>query len=54
MAFERKCTESYWEGHTRAFEFSAVVAQRISYDNSRTLVEQIVGPHERKLTEGFL
>jgi len=20
MAFERECTESYWEGHVRAFE----------------------------------
>ena len=35
MAFERECTESYWEGHVRAFEFFGGVAQRISYDNSR-------------------
>jgi hypothetical protein len=54
MAFERECTESYWEGHARAFEFFGGVAQRISYDNSRTLVAGIVGPHERKLTDGFL
>ena len=54
MAVERECTESYWEGHARAFEFFGGVAQRISYDNSRTLVAQIVGPHERKLTDGFL
>jgi transposase len=54
MAFERECTESYWEGHVRAFEFFGGVPQRISYDNSRVLVSQIIGPHERKLTDGFL
>jgi transposase len=54
MAFERECTESYWEGHVRAFEFFGGVAQRISYDNSKVLVAKIVGPHERKLTDGFL
>jgi transposase len=55
MAFERECTESYWEGHhARAFEFFRGVAQRISYDNSRALVAKIVGLHERKLTDGFL
>jgi transposase len=54
MAFERECTESYWEGHVRAFEFFGAVARRISYDNSRALVAKIVGPHERKLTDGFL
>jgi transposase len=54
MAFERERTESYWEGHVRAFAFFGGVAQRISYDNSRTLVAGIVGPHERKLTDGFL
>jgi transposase len=54
MAFERECTESYWEGHVRAFEFFGGVAQRISYDNSRALVSKIIGPHDRKLTDGFL
>jgi transposase len=38
MAFERECTESYWEGHSRAFEFFGGVPQRISYDNSKVLV----------------
>jgi transposase len=54
MAFERECTESYWEGHMRAFEFFGGVPQRISYDNSRVLVSKIIGAHERKLTDGFL
>ena len=54
MAFERECTESYWEGHFRAFEFFGGVPNRISYDNSKVLVSKIIGPHERKLTDGFL
>jgi transposase len=54
MVFERECTESYWEGHVRAFEFFGGVPQRISYDNSRVLVSKIIGPHDRKLTDGFL
>jgi len=54
MGFERECTESYWEGHRRAFAFFGGVAQRISYDNSKVLVARIIGPHERKLTDGFL
>jgi len=54
MAFERECTESYWEGHVRALEFFGGVPQRISYDNSKVLVSKINGPHERKLTDGFL
>jgi transposase len=54
MAFERECTESYWEGHVRAFEFFGGVPKRISYDNSKVLVSKIVGPYERKLTDGFL
>ena len=54
MAFERECTESYWEGHVRAFEYFGGVPNRISYDNSKVLVSKIIGPHERKLTDGFL
>ena len=54
MAFERECTESYWEGHVRAFEFFGGVPTRISYDNTRVLVAKIIGAHERKLSDGFL
>jgi len=54
MAFERECTESYWEGHVRAFAFFGGVPHRISYDNSRVLAAKIIGSRERKLTEGFL
>jgi transposase len=54
MAFEKECTETYWEGHVRAFEFFGGVPCRISYDNSKVLVSKIIGPDERKLTDGFL
>ena len=52
--FERECTETYWEGHVRAFEFFGGVPRRITYDNSKVLVSQIIGPRDRKLTHGFL
>jgi len=54
MAFERECTESYWEGHARAFESFGGVPVRISYDNSKVMVSKIVGVRERTLTDGFL
>ena len=53
-AFERECTESYWEGHVQAFESFGGVPNRISYDNSKVLVSKIIGAHDRKLTDGFL
>jgi transposase len=52
--FERECTESYWDGHARAFEFFGGVPRRITYDNARVLVSKIISSRERKLTDGFL
>jgi transposase len=54
QAFERECTETFWEGHARAFEFFGGVPRRITYDNSRVMVAKIVGPRRRRLTDGFL
>ncbi len=55
QVFERECTETFWEGHLRAFEHFGGVPTRISYDNTRVAVLQIVGgTRERKLTRGFL
>jgi transposase len=54
MCFDRECTESYWEGHVRAFEFFGGVPHRISYDNSKILVSRIISTYQRKLTDGFL
>lgn len=52
--FERECTETFWAGHVRAFEFLGAVPTRISYDNSKVAVGKILGSRERKLTDGFL
>ena len=54
QVFQRECTESFWEGHVRAFEFFGAVPRRISYDNSKVAVGKIIGSRERKLTDGFL
>jgi len=54
MCTPRECTESFWEGHVRAFAFFGGVPARISYDNSRVAVSEIIGVHRRKLTDGFL
>jgi transposase len=54
MCVPRECTESFWEGHVRAFAFFGGVPGRISYDNSRIAVREIIGMHRRKLTDGFL
>jgi transposase len=54
QAFARACTETFWEAHRRAFEFFGGVPWQITYDNDTVLVSAITGPHERKLTHGFL
>jgi hypothetical protein len=54
VAYPRECTETFQDGHVRAFNFFGGVPRRISYDNARTSVSQIIGAHSRKLTDGFL
>ena len=54
QVFERENTESFWEGHVRAFRFFGAVPTRISYDNSKVAVARMLGGRERKLTDGFL
>jgi transposase len=51
--YERECTESFWDGHLKAFEFFGGVPWRITYDNTSIAVKEIAG-RERKLTVGFL
>ncbi|MGD0812482.1 MAG: IS21 family transposase, partial [Verrucomicrobiota bacterium] len=54
MAFERECTETFWEGHVQGFEFFGGVPWRITYDNTKIAVAQIIGGgKERRLTRGF-
>ena len=53
MAFARECTEALLEAHVAAFGFFGFVPGRISYDNTRTAVAQILGAHARTLTSAF-
>jgi len=54
VAYARECTETFQDGHVRAFNFFGGVPSRISYDNAKTSVSQIIGKRGRKLTDGFL
>jgi transposase len=50
--FPRECTQSFLEGHVRAFAFFGGVPRRISYDNTRIAIFKIIqrrggGPEER-------
>jgi transposase len=54
VAYPRECTETFQDGHVRAFRFMGGVPTRIRYDNARTSVIQITGSRSRKLTDGFL
>jgi transposase len=53
-AYERECTETFWDGHVRAFAFVGGVPRRITYDNSKIAISKIIGPRIRELTRGFL
>ncbi len=50
----RECSETFLEGHRRAFEFFGGVPTRIAYDNTKTAVAKIVGKRKRELTRDFL
>ena len=52
--FPRECSETFLEGHRRAFEFFGGVPRRISYDNTKTAVARIIGKRKRELTRDFL
>ena len=51
--FPRECTETFLEGHARAFTFFGGVPRRISYDNARTAVAKITDRRGDVLTEPF-
>lgn len=54
QAFPRECTETFLEGHRRAFEYFGGVPKRISYDNSAIAVIEVLSGRKRKLTREFL
>src|SRR4051812_20078222 len=53
-AYPRECTETFQDGHVRAFDHFGGVPTRISYDNSRIAVAAIVGARGRTPTDEFL
>ena len=54
QVFPHECTETFQEGHKRAFEFFGGVPRRISYDNSKIAVAKITGGRGREVTREFL
>jgi transposase len=53
-AYPKECTESFQDGHVRAFAYFGGVPKRISFDNSKVAVAAIVGPRGRTPTREFL
>ena len=53
-AYDRECTETFWDGHVEAFKFFGGVPKRISYDNSKIAISKIISSRAREVTTGFL
>src|SRR5262245_8858118 len=53
-AFPKECTESFQDGHVRAFEHFGGVPTRTSYDTSKVAVAAITGARGRTPTREFL
>lgn len=54
MAFPFEKQEAFLEGHIRAFHFLGGVPHRITYDNLKTAVYQILAGHKREEQNTFL
>jgi len=54
QVFPKERTESFQEGHKRAFAFFEGVPRRSSYDNTKVAVAKIVGGRGREVTREFL
>jgi transposase len=52
--FPRECTETFQEGHRRAFEFFGAVPKRITYDNSKIAVSKVIQKRGGVFTREFL
>ena len=53
QAFPRECSETFLEGHARAFAHFGGVPTRIAYDNTKTAVAKILGSRSRAVTREF-
>jgi transposase len=54
QVFPRECTETFQEGHRRAFEFFGAVPKRITYDNTKIAVAKVVHKRGGVFTREFL
>lgn len=54
MAFPSQKQEAFFAGHVAAFAFFEGVPQRISYDNLKTAVKEVLRGHNRVEQEAFL
>jgi transposase len=54
MAFPAQKQEAFFEGHVRAFHFFGGVPRRLSYDNLKTAVHQVLRGRNRKEQESFI
>ncbi len=52
--FPRECTETFQEGHRRAFEFFGGVPKRITYDNTKIAVSKVIQKRGGVFTREFL
>lgn len=52
--FPRECTETFQEGHRRAFEFFGAVPKRITYDNTKIAVIKVIQKRGGAFTREFL
>jgi transposase len=53
-AYPKECTESFQDGHVRAFDHFSGVPTHISYDNSKVAVAAVTGARGRDPTREFL
>jgi hypothetical protein len=53
IAFPAETTETFLEGHVRAFDYFGAVPTRILYDNTKIAVARILGGEERVKTRAF-
>src|SRR5207253_2164193 len=53
-AYPKGCTESFQDGHCKAFAYFGGVPTRISYDNSKVAVAAVAGARGRTPTREFL
>jgi transposase len=54
MAFPAQKQEAFFEGHVRAFHFFGGIPRRLSYDNLKTAVQQVLRGRNRKEQESFI